>query len=166
MVQELQVPGLVSTVPVVLLIYNPVLVSRSARSPFKSTHVGNFQGLIYGAVFFKKERCPQTGLGFQAAKFQGPGGFWAGRPGKQPDPAGPFRLVNAQGREGARGELLVGNPCYSSSVRHRRRGPTTPHHSISAVVCCVKHAFSAELPREAKGKKASLEGVWGMSPKP
>ena len=37
---------------------------------------------------------------------------------------------------GLRGGLFVGNHCFSSSGRHRPRGPTTRHQSIPAAVHC------------------------------
>ena len=67
---------------------------------------------------------------------------------------------------GARGELFVGNPCFSSSGRHRPRKPTTQHTNPSQLWFAVKRAFYAKLPREAKSKKAPLEEGLGVNPKP
>ena len=50
--------------------------------------------------------------------------------------------------QGARCGLFDGNPCFSSSGRHRPRGPTTNSE------------------RKQRARKHPLRGVWGVNPKP
>ena len=52
--------------------------------------------------------------------------------------------------QGARCGLFDGKPCFSSSGRHRPRGPTTRRQSISAVLGCAMWLF---LCRTTKGSK-------------
>ena len=69
-----------------------------------------------------------------------------------------------QPRQGARGELLVGNPCFSSSGRHRPAQAPQPDTNPSQLRFAVKRALYAELRGEAESKKASLEGGLGGEP--
>ena len=60
-----------------------------------------------------------------------------------------------------RGGLFVGNRCFSSSGRHRPRGPTTRHQCISAVVCCAMWLLMC---RNARKRESPLEGGLGGEP--
>ena len=60
-----------------------------------------------------------------------------------------------------------GNPCFSLSGRHRPRGPTTRHQSISAnclVVNVVVYVSNSE--RKQRARKPPLRGGWGVNLKP
>ena len=46
--------------------------------------------------------------------------------------------------------VFDGNPCFASSGRHRPRGPTTRHQSISALLGCAMWLFMC---RTAKGSR-------------
>ena len=62
------------------------------------------------------------------------------------------------------GRAFVGNPCFSSSGRHRPRGLTTTNPSqLWFAVRCGR--LCTELRREAESKKTPFEGVWGVNPK-
>ena len=51
---------------------------------------------------------------------------------------------------------LMETHVLSSSGRHRPRGPTTRHQSISAVLCCAMWLFLCRTAKEAESKNAPL----------
>ena len=81
-----------------------------------------------------------------------------GRPAFALRPSNPDRVREAN--------CLLGTlACFSSSGRHRPRGPTTRQQSISILVA-VKHTFSASWEGKQRARNPPLRGVWGVSPKP
>ena len=53
-----------------------------------------------------------------------------------------------------------------SSARHRPRGPTTRHQSISVVVCDEMWSFLCRTAKGSREPSSPLEGVWGVNTKP
>ena len=77
-----------------------------------------------------------------------------------------FALLSSNPDRLREANCLLGTlACFSSSGRHRPRGPTTRQQSISILVA-VKHTFSASWEGKQRARKPPLRGVWRVSPKP